>query len=199
MRKVTISFFMSACPSAWNSSAPTGMIFMKFYIWALFENMSKKFKFPSIMMRITGSLHEDQYTLITTLAQFFLEWDVSDKNCKENQNKYIMFNSFFFENRAVYEIMWINFIESNRPQMAMWYMHIAWWTLKAKNTHLEYAFPPQPRLPVNASMLRYTHITCLVFVWVNRDIVINENYRVCCGERNHSSIYDGKKIQWNVT
>jgi hypothetical protein len=31
--------------------------------------------------------------------------NVSDKLCTENQNTFI-FNIFFFENRAVYEIMW---------------------------------------------------------------------------------------------
>jgi len=32
-------------PSAWKNSAPTGRIFMKFYIWVFFENLSRKFKF----------------------------------------------------------------------------------------------------------------------------------------------------------
>jgi len=30
----------------------------------------------------------------------------SEKICRENQNKYFIFNDFFFENPAVYEIMW---------------------------------------------------------------------------------------------
>ena len=38
-----------ACPavrlSAWNNSAPTGRIFMKFDIWVFFETLSRKFKF----------------------------------------------------------------------------------------------------------------------------------------------------------
>ena len=42
--------------SAWNSSAATIRIFMKFGIGLFFENLSKKFA------RITGTLHEDQYT-----------------------------------------------------------------------------------------------------------------------------------------
>jgi hypothetical protein len=33
-----ISVFPLACPSAWNNSAPTGRIFMKFDIWVFFEN-----------------------------------------------------------------------------------------------------------------------------------------------------------------
>jgi hypothetical protein len=34
------------CPSvAWNNSALTGRIFVKFCIWTFFENMSRKFKY----------------------------------------------------------------------------------------------------------------------------------------------------------
>jgi hypothetical protein len=48
-RKSNISFIMSVClpvcSSAWNNSATTGRIFMKFDIWALLENMSIVFKF----------------------------------------------------------------------------------------------------------------------------------------------------------
>jgi hypothetical protein len=33
--------------------------------------------------------------------------------------------TFFFENRAVYEIMWKNIVQRGRPQMAIWRMRIA--------------------------------------------------------------------------
>ena len=33
LRKVTISFVLSVCPSAWNNSASTGRIFMNFDVW----------------------------------------------------------------------------------------------------------------------------------------------------------------------
>jgi hypothetical protein len=51
LRKVTISFFMFICvclsfyPSAWNNSAPTGLVFMEFYVCVFFQNLSRKFKF----------------------------------------------------------------------------------------------------------------------------------------------------------
>jgi len=34
---------------------------------------------------------------------------------------------FFFENRAVYQIMWKNVVEPGRPQMTIWRMRIAYW------------------------------------------------------------------------
>jgi len=39
--------------------------------------------------------------------------NVADKSCREIQNAHFMFNNFilyFFENRAVYQIMWKNMI-----------------------------------------------------------------------------------------
>jgi len=41
LQKVTISFIIS---TAWNSSSPTGWIFMKFNIWGFFKTLSRKFK-----------------------------------------------------------------------------------------------------------------------------------------------------------
>jgi hypothetical protein len=40
--------------------------------------------------------------------------NVSDESDKENQN--IEFNTFFLENRAVYEITWENMVQPGRPQ-----------------------------------------------------------------------------------
>ena len=46
---------------------------------------------------------------------------VSDKSCRKNQNTHFMFNNtfFFLENRAVYEIMWKNAVEPDRPQITI--------------------------------------------------------------------------------
>ena len=64
---------------------------------------------------------------------------------------HFIFNNFFSENRAVYEIMWNNTVELDRPHMTVWRMRIACWIPKATNTHSEYviliALPQQQRLP----------------------------------------------------
>jgi len=91
--------------------------------------------------------------------------NVSDKVCRGNQNTHFVFSNFlFFENRAVYERMWKNIIEPDRPQMTIWRVRIAGWIPKATNTHSQYviliAFPLQHW----ASMLRYTYIGCLVLL-----------------------------------
>jgi hypothetical protein len=50
---------------------------------------------------------------------------VSDKSHRENQQTHFMFSNFFFENRAVYEIMWKNIVQPDRPQMTIRRMRIA--------------------------------------------------------------------------
>ena len=73
---------------------------------------------------------------------------------------------FFFENRALHEIIWKNTVERSRTQMTIWRMRIAFWIPKATNTYSEYvaltALPLQQRLHERASMLRYTYIASLV-------------------------------------
>jgi hypothetical protein len=44
-RKAAISFVMSVRPSAWNNSAPTGRIFMKFGFLLFFQYLLRKLKF----------------------------------------------------------------------------------------------------------------------------------------------------------
>jgi len=48
-----------------------------------------------------------------------------------------MFINFFPENRAVYEIMWNNTVEPDRPQMKTWRMRIARCIPKATYTYSE--------------------------------------------------------------
>jgi hypothetical protein len=59
LRKATFSFVVSVCPSAWNSSAATGHIFIKSGSWVFFENMWRKCKFDWYLTRIRGTLRED--------------------------------------------------------------------------------------------------------------------------------------------
>jgi len=46
--------------------------------------------------------------------------------------------TFFFENRAVYEIVWKNMVERDKPQMTIWCMRIASWIPKTTNTHTQF-------------------------------------------------------------
>jgi len=50
---------------------------------------------------------------------------------------HILCSVTFFENRAVYEIMWENIVERSRSQMTIWRMRIACWITKTTNTKAE--------------------------------------------------------------
>ena len=91
----------------------------------------------------------------------------SQKSYREIQNMHFICNIFFFENRAVCEIMWNTIVEPGRPKMT-WRMRIACWIPNATNTHThsEYvlliAFLLQQWLHEHTSMLGSTYSACLV-------------------------------------
>jgi hypothetical protein len=60
--------------------------------------------------------------------------NISDKSCRETQNTFDV-QHLFFENYAIYEIMWKN-VEKGTPQMTIRRIRIACWIPKAPNTHV---------------------------------------------------------------
>jgi hypothetical protein len=52
------------CVSAWNNSAPTGRVFIKFYIRGFLESLWRKFNFYLSLKGLTGTAHENLCTLI---------------------------------------------------------------------------------------------------------------------------------------
>ena len=51
--------------------------------------------------------------------------NVADRSCRENQNTHFSFNNIFSpENRALYEKMWKNTVEPDRPQITIWGMRL---------------------------------------------------------------------------
>jgi len=50
-----------------------------------------------------------------------------------------MFNNFFFEYHAIYEML-KNIVELDRPQMTIWSVGIVCWIPVATNTHSEYIY-----------------------------------------------------------
>ena len=68
-----------------------------------------------------STLHEDQDAFLIISRSVFLRMKtVSDKSCRGNQNTQFVFNNFFFENRAVYGIMYINTVVPDGQQMTIW-------------------------------------------------------------------------------
>jgi len=75
--------------------------------------------------------------------KLFLEWEIFQKNCGENQNTHFMLKNFSFsENRAVDEIMWKNVVESDRSQTVIQYsacaLHAGYLKLQTRKQNMEY-------------------------------------------------------------
>jgi hypothetical protein len=94
--------------------------------------------------------------------------NVSDKICKENKNTQFYGQClFFFENSAVYVIVWKSIVESGRSQVTILCTRIGHWVPKATNTDSEcviaIAFPQQQWFHKRASTLRlHVHwLSCL--------------------------------------
>jgi hypothetical protein len=95
----------------------------------------------------------------------------------EKIKTHLMFNNLFSDNRAVYEIMWKNMVQSHKPQMTIWRMRIACCITKAKHSLSfslfpllsEYVilivFPRRQCLRERTRMLRYTYLACLVSLY----------------------------------
>jgi len=65
--------------------------------------------------------------------------NVSEKNCAEETKTRILYSiTFISEHRALYDIMWKNMVQPDRPQTTIWRMRFACWIAKATDTHSEY-------------------------------------------------------------
>ena len=110
-----------------------------------------------------------------TYIFYHISLSSSQSEIRGNQNTYFVFN-FHFGNLTIYQIMQKNIVESVKPQMATWPVRVAYWIPKAINTYSEHviltAFPMHKLLHKRASILRYTCIACLVYIF----LVFNEIY-----------------------
>ena len=78
----------------------------------------ENYKFHSYLTRIIGILREDQCTFFISRSVLVRMRNVSGKSCTENETINFLFsNFFFFKNGAIYEIMWKNVVEPERPQI----------------------------------------------------------------------------------
>jgi hypothetical protein len=137
----------------------------------IFLKYVQKFKFHLNRTRISGTLHEEHYTFLIISCLFLLRIrNVSDKRCRDNQSTHFTFNNYFFQNRALCDIMWQNFVEAGRPQTKIWRMFITCWTPKTTDSHSEYvifiSLPRQQLLQERVSVYCYTQIASLVNVCV---------------------------------
>jgi hypothetical protein len=116
LRKATISFVMPVRPSvrvsAWNNSAPSGLIFNKVDIWVFFENIRD----ISSLIKIEQEWRV-LYMKINTLFWSYLPLlflakmkNISDR-IKKIETQLVGSITFFSKNRLVFEIIWNCYFE----------------------------------------------------------------------------------------
>jgi len=92
--------------------------------------------------RITGISHADQYPFLIVSRSILLKRKTFQTEVVEKTETDIVcsktFYFFFFENRDLYEVIWINIVEPDMLQMTIWGMRIACWIPKARNRNSYY-------------------------------------------------------------
>jgi hypothetical protein len=88
--------------------------------WGVFRKSAKKFKCSLISNYNKGYLTwRRMYVMITSRLILIRMGNVSCKRCRENQNRFLCpIFYFLFDNCAVYELMWKDVVDPNRPRMA---------------------------------------------------------------------------------
>ena len=116
--QVTVSFIMSLCPfihmgqlvSHWKD-------FLGIWYWKSIKKMQVSLKSEKNdgVIYMKTNMHLWSY-----LTELLVEWDVSDKSCKEIRNTfYVRKLFFFFESLSVNEMMWKNTVQPDMPLMKM--------------------------------------------------------------------------------
>ena len=72
------------------------------------------------LTRTTGTSHADQYTFMIISRSVLLRMKMLQiKFVQKIKPHTLQFNNSFPKNRAVYEIMWKNVVQPDRPQVAI--------------------------------------------------------------------------------
>jgi hypothetical protein len=138
LRQETITFVMSVCssivrPSTWNSH-------LEGFSWnATLQNFSKIYRensnFTEAWPKQEAFYMNPNKHFWTYIAKFFLEWEMlQTKEIEKIKTRILRSVTSFFENRALYDIMWKNIVEPGRPQRKIWCIRIACWITKATST-----------------------------------------------------------------
>jgi hypothetical protein len=123
LRKWFISFVMSVCTSVRPSIRVQNLcshLAHSHEIWqgSIFGKDVEKFQVSWISYKTSGIyIKINIHCFIISHWIIFRMRNMPEKVCKENQNTFFMFKHIFFENRALYEIMWKIMVEPDRPHV----------------------------------------------------------------------------------
>ena len=109
---------LSVCLSAWSNSAPTGRIFMKFYLWG-FPKSVEKIQFSLKSDYNTGTFNKFPSTFLITSRLFVpIMWNVSDEICRAKRNTHLVFDNVFGKSyrlwdrtTTIFDSVWIEYFD----------------------------------------------------------------------------------------
>ena len=179
------------CPSAWNNSAPTERIFMKYEIWVFFTICQENSSFIKI-----GQGKKKYFTwrplyIFDHMSLSFLTMrNVSNYSCIENQNKYFMFKTRFSK-IVPFMIMWEKFVKPGGSQMKIWRIRIACWVPKTTSKHSKYIY----------SIYRFNAVSMTIKIYKYRQnttkfIILYHFWTTCFDSLESSS---GPLVNWSKT
>ena len=96
---------LSVCVSVWNHSSPTGLFLMKFDIWGFFENPSWRLIFDKILSKISFTLLEDLYRVMTLPHWTIFRMRIFRTKLVEKIKTHVLCPITFSENRPLYEMI----------------------------------------------------------------------------------------------
>jgi len=138
---------------------------MKIDIWVFFESLLRKFKFYCNLTRITGTLHEDNYTFLIISRSFLLTMNNVSHKVVEKIKTHILCPMTFFRKSCR---LWDNVEkygtagQAHRWQYGACALHAGYLRLKHTLICYAYAFLLQQWLYEHTSMLHHTHTACIV-------------------------------------
>jgi len=119
----------------------TRLLLDGFLLNFIFEYFSKIFREHPSLIKIGQDLRviyaKSSIQFLSSLAQFFLEWEMLQAKVAEKMKTHSFCSVKFLRKSWRLWKMFKNIIERGRPLMTMWHMRIAYWIPKATNTNTQ--------------------------------------------------------------
>jgi hypothetical protein len=104
----------------------------------IFRKLGEKIQVSLKFEKNNGYVTWRSIYIFDYLPLSFLEWEMFRTKVVEKIKTHVLCSITFVENRVVYEIMWKNILEPEKPRVIIWLMRIACLIPNGTNTHSEY-------------------------------------------------------------
>jgi len=136
--KAPVIFVMSVYPSARIEQLDShGTDFHEIWYLSILRKSVEKIRIPLNSNKNNGHFTWPIYMCIMSRS-IFLDWRTVQIEVVEIIKTHFLFNPFFRKSCHSWEGVRKNIVDTERPQMTIWRMHIGCWNPKATDTHSQY-------------------------------------------------------------